>query len=225
MCDGIAGPFVLGALRPKIYLPCWLGKESRAHVLAHESCHLRRHDPLIRLIALFTAARPPLVQPAGVAGVQIDGAGHGDELRRVRALRALGAEKQKDYSRTLLALGTGRRGYGPALAFGMPAVKKRILHVLNLRRTGRRTLALASAVLLLAGLTCCTDAAPKTPTGQIRETEQSVADRTEQLTDDITLSYDYELPEEYPVCGARRQGYRAVRVRARHPLVRGQPMN
>ena len=53
---------------------------------------------------------------------------------------------------------------------------------------------LAGLALLLAGLTCCTDAAPKTLTGQIRETEQSVADRTEQLTDDITLSYDYELP-------------------------------
>lgn len=193
VCDGIAGPFVLGALRPKIYLPCWLGEESRAHVLAHESCHLRRHDPLIRLIALFTAALHwfnPLVW-LGFKLMEQDMEMSCDEA----ALRALGAEKQKDYSRTLLALGTGRRGYGPALAFGMPAAKKRILHVLNLRRTGRRTLALASAVLLLAGLTCCTDAAPKTPTGQIRETEQSVADRTEQLTDDITLSYDYELPE------------------------------
>ena len=168
VCDGIAGPFVLGALRPKIYLPCWLGEESRAHVLAHESCHLRRHDPLIRLIALFTTALHwfnPLVW-LGFKLMEQDMEMSCDEA----ALRALGAEKQKDYSRTLLALGTGRRGYGPALAFGMPAVKKRILHVLNLRRTGRRTLALASAVLLLAGLTCCTDAAPKTPTGQIRET-------------------------------------------------------
>ena len=56
VCDNIAGPFVLGVLHPKIYLPCWLGEESRAHGLAHEGCHLRRHDPLIRLVALFTAA-------------------------------------------------------------------------------------------------------------------------------------------------------------------------
>lgn len=193
VCDNIAGPFVLGVLHPKIYLPCWLGEESRAHVLAHEGCHLRRHDPLIRLVALFTAALHwfnPLVW-LGFKLMEQDMEMSCDEA----ALRALGAEKQKDYSRTLLALGTGRRGYGPALAFGMPAAKKRILHVLNLRQSGRRTLALASAVLLLAGLTCCTDAAPQTPTGQIRETAQSVADRTEQLTDYITLSYDYELPE------------------------------
>ena len=193
VCDGIAGPFVLGVLRPKIYLPSWLGKESRAHVLAHESCHLRRHDPLIRLVGLLTAALHwfnPLVW-LGLKFMEQDMEMSCDEA----ALRALGAEKQKDYSRTLLALGTGRRGYGPALAFGMPAAKKRILHVLNLRQTGRRTLALAAAVLLLAGLTCCTDAAPKTPTGQIQETEQSITGRSEQLTDDITLSYDYELPE------------------------------
>ena len=193
VCDGIAGPFVLGVLRPKIYLPNWLGEESRAHVLAHESCHLRRHDPLIRLVGLLTSVLHwfnPLVW-LGLKFMEQDMEMSCDEA----ALRALGAEKQKDYSRTLLALGTGRRGYGPALAFGMPAAKKRILHVLNLRQTGRRTLALASAILLLAGLTCCTDAAPKTPTGQIQETEQSITGRAEALTDNITLSYDYELPE------------------------------
>ncbi len=93
MCDGIAGPFVLGALRPKIYLPCWLGEESRAHVLAHERCHLRRHDPLIRLIALFTTALHwfnPLVL-LGFELMEQDMEMSCDEA----ALRALGAESRR----------------------------------------------------------------------------------------------------------------------------------
>lgn len=45
-CDGLDSPFILGSLRPRIYLPSELDWETRAHVLAHEQSHLARLDHL-----------------------------------------------------------------------------------------------------------------------------------------------------------------------------------
>jgi len=43
--DGISTPFVLGLLRPRIYLPLGIPEADRAHILLHERTHLRRGDP------------------------------------------------------------------------------------------------------------------------------------------------------------------------------------
>ena len=45
-CDDISSPFILGLLRPRIYLPAGLDEETRSHVLAHENAHLKRLDHL-----------------------------------------------------------------------------------------------------------------------------------------------------------------------------------
>ena len=44
-CDYIDTPFVLGIVRPRIYLPSALAEEENASlVVAHEKAHIRRHD-------------------------------------------------------------------------------------------------------------------------------------------------------------------------------------
>ena len=45
-CDELDSPFILGILRPRIYLPSGLDEVTRAHVLAHEKAHLKRLDHL-----------------------------------------------------------------------------------------------------------------------------------------------------------------------------------
>jgi beta-lactamase regulating signal transducer with metallopeptidase domain len=44
LSDRIVSPFVLGMIRPKIYLPFGLSEETMALVLAHEQGHIARHD-------------------------------------------------------------------------------------------------------------------------------------------------------------------------------------
>ena len=39
-----ATPFVLGILRPRIYLPFRIRQEDLEHVIAHEQAHIRRKD-------------------------------------------------------------------------------------------------------------------------------------------------------------------------------------
>lgn len=45
LCDGISTPFLLGLVRPRVYLPAALPEADRGWVLAHEKTHLRRGDP------------------------------------------------------------------------------------------------------------------------------------------------------------------------------------
>lgn len=152
----IPGPFLLGLLRPKIFLPTGLEGSARSCVLAHERYHLRRHDPWVKALA-FLLRTIHWFNPAiwlAFWAMERDMELSCDE----GALAHLAGDCRQDYSRTLLALGANRRDFGPALAFGTPAVKRRILHVLQLKKAGRVTVVLALGVLLLAGLTCCTSA-------------------------------------------------------------------
>ena len=56
------GPAVVGLLHPRIVVPDWLAKASRARqsmVLAHERSHLVAHDPQLLTIALFLLVLMP----------------------------------------------------------------------------------------------------------------------------------------------------------------------
>ena len=44
LCDEIDTPFILGMIRPHIYLPSSLGEEEKKYVLAHERAHIQRKD-------------------------------------------------------------------------------------------------------------------------------------------------------------------------------------
>lgn len=156
LCDQIPSPFALGLLRPRIYLPWGLSEREQDYVLAHERTHIRRGDLWWK--ALGTAVLVlhwwnPLVWLAYDAFTR-DLEMSCDEA----VLRQLGEGNEQDYSRTLLALAVNRKDFGPALAFGKPAVKERIQNALSFRRAGRGVLALSLATLLIAGLCCCTGA-------------------------------------------------------------------
>lgn len=44
LCDHIDTPFILGVIRPRIYLPSDLKEEDVTYVIAHEKAHLKRLD-------------------------------------------------------------------------------------------------------------------------------------------------------------------------------------
>ena len=44
LCDAISSPFILGIVKPRIYLPSGLDEVQRQNVLAHERAHLARYD-------------------------------------------------------------------------------------------------------------------------------------------------------------------------------------
>ena len=42
--ENVGSPFVLGIIKPKIYLPFKMDEQDMEHVVAHEQAHIRRKD-------------------------------------------------------------------------------------------------------------------------------------------------------------------------------------
>ncbi len=151
--DGIGTPFVLGVLRPQIYLPSALPETT--HILLHEQQHIRRGDQIWRMLAWLSLCLHwfnPLVWVAFVLS------GRDMELSCDEAvMRRMDGDARADYAASLLQLSTGRYSLpGMPLAFGESEPGRRIRNVLRWKRpalwaaTAAAVVALAGAVLLIA---------------------------------------------------------------------------
>jgi beta-lactamase regulating signal transducer with metallopeptidase domain len=110
-------PFVMGFMRPKIYLPASLSEGEKRCILLHERMHIRRFDHVIKIVSFFVLCLHwfnPLVWIAFLIS------GKDMEMSCDEAvIKELGGDVKKEYSSSLLALATGRRIIGGSpLAFG-----------------------------------------------------------------------------------------------------------
>jgi beta-lactamase regulating signal transducer with metallopeptidase domain len=133
LADRIATPFVIGVIRPKIYLPSTLSEQEQRYIILHEQTHLRRLDHIVRLfsfLALCIHWFNPLVWLAFMLS------GKDMEMSCDEAvIKKLGGGIRADYSASLLSLSTGRRIIvGMPLAFGEGNTKGRIKNVLNYKK-------------------------------------------------------------------------------------------
>ncbi|MGN0715889.1 MAG: M56 family metallopeptidase, partial [Anaerovoracaceae bacterium] len=118
----VCSPFILGILRPKIFIPFGLEGESLSYVLAHERVHIRRADHLVKLLAFLLLTVHwfnPLVWLAFHLMTK-DMEMSCDE----KVLEELGGSGKKNYSMSLLSFAANRRFPAPGpLAFGETSVK------------------------------------------------------------------------------------------------------
>ena len=135
LCDGIRTPFILGIVRPKIYLPSDMEPENQSYVLKHEQAHLRHYDhwwkPLgFLLLSIYWFN--PLVWAAYLLFCR-DLEMACDE----RAVADMGEGERKAYSYALLSCAAHGRGMAACpLAFGENSVKSRIKNVLHFKKAG-----------------------------------------------------------------------------------------
>jgi beta-lactamase regulating signal transducer with metallopeptidase domain len=126
-------PFVLGVIRPKIYLPVGLNEDERDYILLHEQIHIRRKDHIIKMLAFFVLCIHwfnPLVWVAYLI-MSIDMELSCDES----VLKEMNEEIKKPYANSLLSLAAGRHILsGSPIAFGEGNVKRRIMNVLNYKK-------------------------------------------------------------------------------------------
>lgn len=133
LADHIDSPFVMGVLRPRIYLPSTLAEGERGYIILHEQCHIQRFDPAVKLLS-FTALCLHWFNPLVWLSFLLSG--RDMEMRCDEAvIRQLGDGVRADYSASLLSLATGRRILaGAPLAFGEGDPKSRIENLLRFRR-------------------------------------------------------------------------------------------
>ena len=131
--ERVSTPFVLGLLRPRIYLPFGLGEGQLSHVVAHEQAHIARKDHWWKALGFVLLAvywfNPLLWLAYRLLGRDIEGAC--DE----KVVRSLGAAGRADYAQALLMCSAPRRFLAAhPLAFGEGEVKQRVKRVLCYRR-------------------------------------------------------------------------------------------
>ena len=156
LADHIASPFVLGVLRPKIYLPSTLSAEEQKYIILHEQYHIKRLDHLVRLLAFLALCIHwfnPLVWLSFFLA-QKDMEMSCDEA----VLQTLGGHIRADYSASLLSLSTGRRVVGGTpLAFGEGNAKGRIQNLLTWNKPRKWVVALAALVCVAVVASCGTN--------------------------------------------------------------------
>ena len=155
-CDHVRTPFILGVLRPRIYLPSDLDATARASVVAHERAHLRRLDHLWKPLGFLLLAVywfNPLLWVAYVLLCR-DIEAACDE----RVVRDMTAADRKAYSEALLACSAPRRLITACpLAFGETSVKSRVKSVLSYKKPAIWIIVAALLVSTVAGVCLLTD--------------------------------------------------------------------
>lgn len=139
-------PFVLGLLRPRIYLPLDLAPQAADWVIAHEKSHIRWGDPWVKALGWLLVCLHwfnPLVWAAYLLLCR-DLELACDE----RVIRRMDRDQVAGYAQALLECSRPRAALGP-LAFGRLGVKDRVKHILAKKRPA---FWLAPVTLLACGL-------------------------------------------------------------------------
>lgn len=131
--ENVISPFVLGIIKPKIYLPFKINEQNMEHVIAHEQAHIRRKDhwwkPLGFLVLTIHWFNPLMWLGYILLCRDIEIAC--DE----KVIKELNVEQKADYSQALLTCSVNRRVIAACpLAFGEIGVKNRVKSVLNYKK-------------------------------------------------------------------------------------------
>ena len=151
LCDAISSPFILGVVKPRIYLPSGLDEVQRQNVLAHEQAHLARRDhwwkPLgFALLAVYWF-NPVLWLAYTLLCRDIELAC--DE----RVIRTMDESAVKTYSTVLLACSMPRKAAITCpLAFGEVGVKERVRNALHYKKPAFWVVAASVAVCVVVAV-------------------------------------------------------------------------
>ena len=150
--------FILGVIRPRIYVPYGLSLNERYMSISHEKAHISRHDHLVKPLGFIIAAVywfNPLVWLAYILLCR-DIELACDE----KVIKKIGYDKKKDYSQALLNLSIPKKYISACpVAFGEVGINERIKNVLTMKK-GKKII-IAVAVAICAVLAICFLTYPK----------------------------------------------------------------
>lgn len=222
ICDTVTTPFILGIIRPKIYLSSSMTGASREYVIAHEKCHLRCKDHWWKPIAyLFLAVfwfNPLMWVAYYMICKDIEFACDESVIHRYSL------PEKKAYSQALLECSANRkRVLACPLAFGETAVFGRIRNVLNHKKPGFWIILVCVIALVLCTIGFLTiPVGAQTNAAQLTSPEETVVISTlpaEESLDVTSVQEDSEEWENFPD-GIRIDTYTGETFTARVMIVR-----
>ena len=158
-CDRLDGAFLLGYLKPRIFLPAGLSGEDREYVMSHERTHIAWGDHWTKLIG-FLCLSIHWFNPLVWLGYRLlcrDLEMACDE----QVVRRYDAQGRKAYSKALLSCSVESRSVSACpIAFGEVNVKERIMKILNYRKPGFWICLICVVAAIGAAVFFLTDPAP-----------------------------------------------------------------
>lgn len=157
-CDEVKSPFILGIMKPVIYVPSFMSGETLECVLNHEAAHIKRHDhwwkPLGYLLLTVYWFNPLCWLAYILLCRDIEMAC--DE----KVIRDMDRDEKAAYSQVLLNCNFPRKKIAACpLAFGEIGVKERVKSVLNYKKPAFWIIVVA--VIACVAVTVCFMTNPK----------------------------------------------------------------
>lgn len=155
VCDAVKTPFILGIIRPRIYLSSSVRTKDLDYIIAHELAHLKRKDHWwkpIGYLLLCVYWFQPLCWVAYVLFCK-DIELACDE----KVIKSMTFDEKKQYSKVLLSCSQQRRlVMSCPLAFGEVGVKERVKSVLNYKKPSFWIVVAAIVVCLIMAVSFLT---------------------------------------------------------------------
>ena len=183
--ENVSSPFVLGIIKPRIYLPFNMNEQDLEHVVSHEQAHIRRKDhwwkPLGFLLLTIHWFNPLMWLAYVLLCRDIELAC--DE----KVIKELGNEQRADYTQALVACSVNRRMIAACpLAFGEVGVKERVKSVMNYKKPAFWIVALAITTCAIVAVCFLTNPVQHEVLPGIYSPIESSKWRVSLLIDDVT---------------------------------------
>lgn len=131
--DAVKSPFILGVIKPRIYLSSAVAEDEMDYIIAHEKAHLKRKDHLWKPFGFLLLCVYWFHPLCWIAYIMLckDIELACDE----KVIQNMSFRDKKQYSRVLLSCATQRRlVFACPLAFGEVGVKERVKSVLKYKK-------------------------------------------------------------------------------------------
>lgn len=205
-CDRIETAFILGFIRPQIYIPMGLSAMVRKYILAHERTHLEKGDHWFKMIGFIALALHwfnPLVWVAYILLCK-DIEMACDE----RVVQFMELQERKAYSAALLNCSTNKAHFAACpVAFGEVSVKHRIKSVLKYKKPSF-WISLAGVIAIIFVAVCLVTSPTEKREAVITEGMESVTvENVDELIAAIAPNREIILkPGTYNLCEAKTYG-------------------
>lgn len=183
ICDTIKSPFILGVIKPRIYLSSALSVNETEYIIAHEKAHLQRKDylwkPLGYLLVCVYWFNPLCWIAYNMLCKDIELAC--DE----KVIKDMDFDNKKEYSRVLLSCASQKHlVYVCPLAFGEVGVKERVKSVLAYKKPALWISIIAVLLCIIIAICFLTNPESKEEIGESLPTENEEG-LSEWITEEI----------------------------------------
>lgn len=154
-CETVRSPFLVGVVKPKIYIPYGLDEQTESYILAHENYHLKRCDHVVKLFA-YALLTVHWFNPLCHLAFRL--MNRDMEMSCDEHVLNRNEIPTTQYSLSLLTIATNRRfPVATPLAFAETGVKERMINVLNWKKPKKWVSVVAVLVCVILLISCATN--------------------------------------------------------------------